>query len=299
MQVRKVQRIAEDALPWHVVESLMQEPAAAMPCTSGSPTHSHRLELLSDYEHLVHQQKEGHGHLQHPHHHHHHPHHHQQHEHHHSGQHRHSGERAQHLHHTEQQQRQHALPGVQEEPQRGWFETWLPSNLSLTNLPSQAAASQASPVRSAASTPGARGLTLLGQGDSGQGGRRGSGASSAGGASGPSLRSSGESSAPYYPAGAIGRMSLTGASSPMAPHVPPRVSLGSTSSPTRSHQGLSHRCSDMSDSATFAEDHPNACVLFAGKAMWRSAGRRARRHSLRGITVCTSAAAGQLPGRRL
>ena len=277
MQVCKVQRIAEDALPWHVVESLMQEPVAVRPCMSGSPTHSHRLELLSDYEHLVHQHQEGHSQqlhhdsgLQHPHHHHHHPHHQQQHEHHHSGQHRHSGERAQHLHHTEQQQRQHALPGVQEEPQKGWFETWLPSNLSLTNLPSQAAASQASPLRSASpvcsatSTSGARGLTLTGHGDAGRGGRRGSGASSGGGGC-SSLRSSGESSVPYYPAGAMGRMSLNGASSPLAPHVLPQALLGSISSPTRSHQGSSHRCSDMSNSATFAEDHPEACVLFAGR----------------------------------
>lgn len=290
MQVRRVQRIAEDALPRHVVESLMQEPAEGILGDFDSPPHSHRLELLSDYENLVHQQQESNSqHLQYLHHdsghlsgsHHKLQHHHGGH-----GQHSNHAQAAaaaaalQGLsggsacasparHHSEdfysspsrcydwqqqhgQQQRQLALPNVQEESQGGWFETWRPCRHSLTDLK---AAAQKSPMRSATSSPCASVLAVVGQqGDAGQGGWRSSG-------SGPSLRSSGESSTPYYPSPA--RLSLTGSSSPLAPLLPPRVSVGSASS--QSYPGSAHRCSDMADT-TYAEHHPDACVLFAGEA---------------------------------
>lgn len=67
MQVRRAQRLVEDALPRHVVETLMHElhePPAAMPSPGawGSHPHSQSLELLSDYEHLVGQHHERHSH---------------------------------------------------------------------------------------------------------------------------------------------------------------------------------------------------------------------------------------------
>ena len=289
MQVRRVQRIAEDALPRHVVESLMQEPAEGMLGDFESPPHSHCLKLLSDYENLVQQQQESNlqrlqylhhdsGHLSGSHH---------------KLQH-HRGGHAQHADYAEAaaaaaalqglsggfacaspawhqgedlysspsrcydwqqqhgQQQQMTLPNVQEELQGGWFETRLPCHHSLTDLK---AAAQKSPMRSATRSPCASVLAVVGQqGDAGQGGWRSSG-------SGPSLRSSGESSTPYYPTTA--RLSLTGSSGPLAPLPLPRVSVGSASS--QSYPGSAHRCSDMADT-TYAEHHPDACVLFAGEA---------------------------------